>query len=314
MAEYKAQIFGAIDQKAQLHPVYTLLVPVIGVVLLGVAQTFSLLLAGFAGVLAEDIGARSTKSLIFTLFVSFGLTLLVVLAWVRLAENRSLQSIGWRFEKAWMRYCRGFAIGLLMNITAIALIAVFGGYSVTSWFSAFANPAALLIIVVFLFGFIIQGGTEEVLVRGWMMSAIASRWGLPLAVGVTSSFFAVLHLPNEWPHVNWIAIANIVLVGVFFALFALKERSLLGVCAAHASWNWIMSIGFGLNVSGIKTDVNPLLANLEQQPEIANWITGGSFGPEGSLMVSIVLLLAIALVWLWSGKKTPKTLGRAHHE
>ncbi|VAW02884.1 hypothetical protein MNBD_ALPHA06-1587, partial [hydrothermal vent metagenome] len=175
-------------------------------------------------------------------------------------------------------------------------------YQVGTWLPAFSSSAALAIIALFLVGFIIQGGTEEILTRGWMMSTMASRWGVPVAVGVTSSLFAIMHIPNEWPHVNWIAIANIVLVGVFFALFALRERSLIGVCAIHSAWNWIMGVGFGLNVSGMKLEALPLVVGLQQNPDVADWITGGSFGPEGSITVTLVLGLATLLTWRWKGE------------
>jgi len=301
MAVYKAQVFGTIDTKARLSPLYALFVPIIALILLMFTQFFSLLGAGAVGISLIELEESSTKSLIYILFVSFGLASLAAFAWVKFVESRSLVSMGWRFERAWSRYSRGFLIGLMLNVAAITIIAAAGGYEVGKWFAALTNPAALVLIIVFMFGFIIQGGTEEVLFRGWVMSSMAARWGIPIAVGVSSSLFAALHLANEWPHVNWIAMANIVLVGVFFAIFAIRERSLLGVCAAHSSWNWIMSVGFGLNVSGMKIDAEPLLVSLQQKTEMANWITGGSFGPEGSLAVTIVLGVATLLVWRWQG-------------
>jgi membrane protease YdiL (CAAX protease family) len=189
-----------------------------------------------------------------------------------------------------------------MNVGAIASIGFAGGYSMGAWIPAFSAPVALGFIGLFLIGFVIQGGTEEVLTRGWMLSSMASRWGLPVAIGVTSSLFALLHLPNEWPHVNWIAMANIVLIGIFFAIYAVRERSLLGVCAIHSAWNWIMGVGFGLNVSGMTIDAEPLVVSLQQNEGIATWITGGSFGPEGSLIVTAVIVLCTFLVWRWKGE------------
>lgn len=300
MAQYKTEIFGQIGAQARLHPVYAALVPIIAIIVMMLATTIGmlpLLLTGFYEALSG-----TNEGLLYQLVFGFGAVTVATLAWVKWVEKRSLASMGWRFERALFRYGRGFAIGLAMNFAAIGIIGILGGYQIGNWAPALLDVAALGTIALFLVGFIIQGGTEEVLTRGWMLSTMASRWGLPIAIGVTSSLFALLHLPNEWPHVNWIAMANIVLIGVFFALFTVKERSLLGVCAIHSSWNWIMGVGFGLNVSGHAIDAEPLVVGLRQKPEIAEWITGGSFGPEGSVFVTLVIVVSCVLVWGWRGE------------
>ncbi|MCF6292591.1 MAG: CPBP family intramembrane metalloprotease [Robiginitomaculum sp.] len=301
---YKSEVFAKIGAQSRLHPIYTAFVPIIAVILMMVVM-------GVAMVPLALLSARESPSgdlrLIYVLIAGFGAVSLAVFAWVKWVENRSLASIGWTFDRALLRYGRGFAVGLLMNVAAIAIIALLGGYEAGNWLPAFSSISAIAIIVLFLVGFIVQGATEEILVRGWILSSLAARWGLPLAVGVTSLLFALLHLSNEWPHVNYIAMFNIVLISIFFAIYVLRERSLLGVCAIHSAWNWIMSIGFGLNVSGLKIDVEPLVVGLSQKPEIHDWITGGSFGPEGSLVVTAVIGLSCYMVWRWGGDSLDKS-------
>jgi len=296
MVPYKSEIFGPVSPTARLHPVYAALVPLVAMMVMALAQFFT-------GMMAFMLGWSDPNwILLYRLMVGFGLVSLAIFAWVKWVENRALASMGWRFERAVSRFGRGFAIGLLMNVSAIVIIGLFGGYEVGNWAPALTHPVAFGFVALFLVGFIIQGGTEEVLTRGWMLSAMASRFGVPIAVGVTSSLFALLHLGNEWPHINWIAMANIVLIGVFFALYVLRERSLLGACAAHASWNWVMSLGFGLDVSGIHIGVDPLIVELSQRPQLAIWLSGGSFGPEGSIVVTVVILVSCFLVWRWKGE------------
>jgi len=304
MALYKSQMYAPIRPTARLHPLYAALVPLVALLVMVLSQIMVMLPGSVLVAQAPTGQGISTQSwqMLYFLIIGFGAVLIAVLAWVKWVENRSLASMGWRFERAGFRYGRGFAIGLAMNIGALLAIGLLGGYEMGQWWRGLVDPMALLLIGLFLLGFIIQGGTEEVLVRGWMLSTMAARWGLPIAVGVTSSLFAVLHLPNEWPHVNWIAMLNIVLIGGFFCLYAYKERSLLGVCAVHSAWNWIMSIGFGLNVSGNQLEVTHLVVALQQDEAVANWITGGTFGPEGSFMVTLSILLASGLIWRWRGE------------
>ena len=302
--QYKSEVFAKIGAQARLHPIYTAFVPIIAAILMMVAMSMAVVPMRFLPVLGELPG---DLRLVYLLVAGFGAVSLAVFAWVKWVENRSLASMGWTFDRAFFRYGRGFIIGLLMNVSAIVIIGLLGGYEAGNWLPAFSSLSAISVIVLFLIGFIVQGGTEEILVRGWILSSLAARWGLPLAVGVTSLLFAILHLSNEWPHINYIAMFNIVLISVFFAIYVLREKSLLGVCAIHSAWNWIMSIGFGLNVSGMKIDVEPLVVGLSQKPEIANWITGGSFGPEGSLVVTAVISLSCFQVWRWGGDNLDKS-------
>ncbi len=306
MAGYKAEIFGKIGPGARLHPIYATLVPLVGLMMMVVVPGLVLIPSFLAGWVPGDDQQISNPGLFYVLAVSFGALSLAVFAWVKWIEKRSLVSMGWRFERAKARYGRGFAIGLGLNVDSIALIGLAGGYEVGAWSPALASPMALVWIFLFLIGFVIQGGTEEVLTRGWLMSTFASRWGWPAAVGVTSVMFSLMHFGNEGGYINWVAMTNIVLIGIFFGLYAVREKSLMGVCAAHASWNWIMGVGFGLNVSATKIDVAPLLVELEQIPTVDEMITGGSFGPEGSLIVSAVLAVSCWLVWRWKGEDIPK--------
>ena len=63
-----------------------------------------------------------------------------------------------------------------------------------------------------------------------------------------------------------------------------------------------MSLGFGLDVSGIHIGVDPLIVELSQRPQLAIWLSGGSFGPEGSIVVTVVILVSCFLVWRWKGE------------
>jgi len=96
---------------------------------------------------------------------------------------------------------------------------------------------------------------------------------------------------------------NIVLFGVFISLYAVREGSLWGVCGWHAAWNWLLGLGFGLEVSGMKIDSLPLITDLTGAPGAAWWLTGASFGPEASLVTTAVPLAGTVV--LRPGGRTP---------
>jgi hypothetical protein len=98
-------------------------------------------------------------------------------------------------------------------------------------------------------------------------------------------------------------VLNIVLFGFFLSFYAAKEGSLWGVCGWHAAWNWLLGTGFGLPVSGTDTVVDPTLVQLADTPDAVWWITGGSFGPEASIVTTGVLGVSLLFVMF---KKNPE--------
>ncbi len=294
----KAQPFGGYGANPHLHPIYAALVWVVAVMVMVLGQG----LAAIPGamVFGLDLGIEEDPvNLLYVLVAMFGFGAVLSLLWVRFVENRPLASIGLRKEAALKRFARGLALGLGFCAVVVLTIFMLGGYNIVALAPVLKTPSALIMIMLIFVGFIIQGSTEEILMRGWVMSAMAARFGLVIAIVVNSTVFAALHLGNEGiGNVNWIAMANIVLLGVFLSVYAVREGSLLGVCGWHGAWNWILGLGFGLDVSGMSIDTPALIIDLDNKAGAAQWLTGGSFGPEGSVIVSLVLLAGIAWVGL----------------
>jgi hypothetical protein len=88
-----------------------------------------------------------------------------------------------------------------------------------------------------------------------------------------------------------LAILNITLIGLFIALYALREGSLWGVIALHAGLNWAQANLFGLSASG--HTVGATLMNVQLTG--SDLMTGGVFGIENSLAMTLVALVAVAV-------------------
>ena len=223
--------------------------------------------------------------------LGFGLTALLLLAWVWLFERRSPLVLG--LNGAFLRrYARGLLVGCGFLLSVIGLIWATGGYRVEG-FGVWAAPSLVLFLpILALFaGFVIQGGTEELLMRGWLMQLVASRHGLVAAIVINSALFAIMHGGNIAPSKDLaLALVNLVLFGVMISLYAIKEGSLWGVCAWHTAWNWLLGVGFGLEVSGGRMPVQSLVIDLAPKAGAPWWLTGGAFGPEASVATTIVLL------------------------
>lgn len=281
--------------------VAALILAVVFIVLGQALTAVPALMLGFIAMNGQSIGWAGTA---FSLF-SFAATALIVVGWVTLFERRSLRAIGFN-GKGLTRFARGYGVGLAFLLVVVGGIALLGGYRIEAGgaFSAPAPLAALWPILILLLGFIVQGSTEEILTRGWLMQVIASRHGLAWGIGLSSALFGLLHAANIKPSPELaVGVANVALFGVMIGLYAAREGSLWGVCGWHAAWNWLLGLGFGLEVSGQVIETKPLIVDLATRSEIPWWITGAAFGPEGSVVTTAVLLIASAVLALrWRSK------------
>ncbi|MDY6923511.1 MAG: type II CAAX endopeptidase family protein [Pseudomonadota bacterium] len=252
------------------------------------------------GFITPGGGADGWPQLAYELAAAFGLGSVLLLLWARLFERRGPSALGLN-AKGPVRFLRGYLLGLAFLLTVVGVIWAAGGYVVegAGAFGSAAVGPALLPIGVLLLGFIIQGSSEELLFRGWLMQLIASRHGLWIAVVANSALFALAHAGNIEPSKElYVGLANIVLFGLFISLYAVREGSLWGVCGWHAAWNWLLGLGFGLEVSGMKIDTLPLITDLTAAPGSVWWLTGGAFGPEASLVTTAVLLTGAVVLAL----------------
>lgn len=226
--------------------------------------------------------------------LGFGVTALLIFAWVWLFERRTPASLGLNGD-ALIRYGRGLLVGAGFLAASIGLAWALGGYRIEG-VGVWSAPSPILFVpILCLFaGFMVQGATEELMLRGWLMQLVASRHGLVIAIVVNSLVFALLHGGNIKPSPELaLALVNLMLFAVMISLYAIKEGSLWGVCAWHSAWNTLLGVGFGLDVSGGKIAVQSLVVDLAPAQGAAWWLTGGAFGPEASVATSVVLLAGV---------------------
>ena len=175
---------------------WTALAPVLGILfvalpLVGVSSVLERLqLADGKG---DPVGL---SGLFAVLLFPFALVGLVVLAWVRFVERRSLATIGLTRTGGIGTFLRGHATGLATSFAVVAAIWIAGGLAADGYVKAFRSPGALPGVVVLLFCFAVQSSVEEVLFRGWLLSVLARRIHVSIAVALTSLVFAFLH----WSH------------------------------------------------------------------------------------------------------------------
>ena len=223
--------------------------------------------------------------LMIVTLISTGLMTLTAILFCRWMEKRKAPSMGFR-RRAWLReYGVGVLVGFVMISAAAAIGYITGAYRFSV--SAFSP----LLILGYLLGFMVQGMSEEAVCRGYLMISISRKNPVWLAVVLSSAVFALLHIGNNG--VGPLALVNILLCGAAFAVYMLKRGDIWGVSAIHSFWNFFQGHLYGISVSGTGGEGGASLLEASAVGK-ALW-TGGDFGIEGGLCVTIVEIAALLL-------------------
>ncbi|HNY47610.1 MAG TPA: CPBP family intramembrane metalloprotease, partial [Casimicrobium sp.] len=62
----------------------------------------------------------------------------------------------------------------------------------------------------------------------------------------------------------------------------------------HAGWNWLLAVGFEVPVTGLDAKMPALLVKLVPQGSV--YLTGGTQGPEGSVLCGLFFVVGIAVL------------------
>ncbi|GAA1163091.1 type II CAAX endopeptidase family protein [Streptomyces hebeiensis] len=229
---------------------------------------------------------RANPWLTFAVGLSAAWFAVLVYGWVvRRTERRPSTEVA--REGAASGITRGALIGLGLFGTVIVNIFFLGYYEV--------HGRGSVSTAVGLIGFMAAAAvTEEVLYRGVLFRIIEERLGTWISMALTGVLFGLSHLLNPDASL-WGAIAVTLEAGGMFAAAFAATRSLWLPIGLHFGWNFAASGIFSTVVSG-NGDNQGLLDASMSGPAL---VTGGDFGPEGSLYaVVFCVLMTIGFIWL----------------
>jgi membrane protease YdiL (CAAX protease family) len=225
---------------------------------------------------------------------------------LRFLDHRSFASLGVRWPAGGPGRARRELVTLPLGVAALVAGWLLGILALPSRLAAlhlgglsrdlalgrpwWPLPAALLFPGL-LAAFLLQAGAEELMIRGYVYRALRERWRPGSAALASSVLFSLLHAAN--PAVSAVSLVNIVLAGLVLAALVERSGSLWGATLAHGAWNFTVACLVSLPVSGFS-----LFHLLKLSLTGERQVTGGGFGPEGSLVLTALgLPLAAALWW-----------------
>lgn len=229
---------------------------------------------------------------IVSLFATAG-SIAAVLLYCRRSEHRRLYTLGICREGAVCEYLLGFLFGAAaITASAAAIIATGNGV----WKGAESGANAVYIILYFA-GYLVQGFSEELLLRGFLLVSLSKNCSGNTAVLGSAAVFALFHLGNN--AVTPLALINLFLFGVFAAICFLKRGSIWMIAAFHSAWNFVQGNILGISVSGGAGSESVFGIGLTG----ADWLSGGGFGAEGSIFTTAVLAISVLLACISKQKR-----------
>jgi CAAX amino terminal protease family protein len=219
---------------------------------------------------------------------SYIASLIFIILFVRYLENNSLKTLGFKDSKIVKSVISGFNLALLSLIVIIGILFLLTNISFNILKD---NNYKIVVVLIFLFG--IQGFTEELIFRGYLMNRIAASKGKWWGVYINSLFFLIFHIKN--PSVSYISSVNIYIFGVVLSLIFWYTDNIWIVGALHGAWNVILGVFMGGYVSGIKIPNTIFYLTFDSENIL---LTGGSFGIEGSIISTIYFIIIGILLYV----------------
>lgn len=256
--------------------------------LIGLARNFGEAgqnLATYLQTLHQSLTDKTGDFRLILELLSFGFIILTVFRWTRKVEKRPIRTLGFYKENFLSALFKGYGLGLSLFILALAGLVVLGQYQ----FDSIHLDTYSLVFTLFTIPFwILQGTAEELVTRAWLIPQLAKRTNLKVAIIISSSLFTLLHLGN--PGITFLSAIDLFLFGVAMSLYLLKTDTIWGIGGIHGAWNFAQGNLFGVLVSGQSSGTSIMKFTPQGNQD---WLSGGSFGIEGSIVSSIILFLLI---------------------
>jgi membrane protease YdiL (CAAX protease family) len=187
---------------------------------------------------------------------------------------------------------RDLAVGIAAGIIAVAIALVPALLFRLAHFTPAPDGAHVTFNVTIFVTILIFCGAagEEMLFHGFAFQSLMTGLGPFAAIFPVGVIFGLLHMGN--PDATWLSTFNTIGFGIVFGYALYRTSGLWLPIGLHFGWNISLPF-FGVKISGITMRVTGYEMTWNADP----LLSGGAYGPEGSLMTTGVLALMLLFVW-----------------
>jgi len=132
--------------------------------------------------------------------------------------------------------------------------------------------------------------SEELVFRGYvldnLLESFPNKW---VALPISAVIFAAFHFTSPWIYL--LGFVNLVIAGCLLGINYVYTKNLWFSFFLHLSWNFFQGPILGFRVSGLTL---PTLLQTDTKGDL--FITGGDFGLEGSILTTVVAVIAFFVI------------------
>ena len=178
-----------------------------------------------------------TLNAFFTLSV-FIPSLLILFAIVKWGEKRKITSLGFYKRKFILKYILGFLIGFIICLLCIGLLVLFLTGEVDFYYNSTFNYNIVWYFSIHIITWMIQGGTEEIFLRGYIFPVVSKRTNVVVGMLISSILFSTLHVRAGFGILSFLFYFCMALLS---SLLVINFDSIWASCGFHAAWNFTIS-------------------------------------------------------------------------
>lgn len=261
-----------------------LLLAFLGCALLAGFISSAILLMTHGAQTGGDKSALTQNIIILSIFITTVFAIALTVIFRRYIDRKPIKSLGFAWQPFQQDAFTGFCLGIaLLGIGSLALYA----RDNLDWTNVHFKPADLFIALVLM---VLVAFAEEMVFRGYILNNLMESMNKWVALVISAGLFTIAHISN--PGITSVAIANLLLAGLLLGINFIYTRNIWFAIFFHFSWNFLQGPVFGYEVSGL-----PLQSILEPSLQGPWWLTGGTFGMEGSFITTALFVLSLLLLY-----------------
>ena len=241
---------------------------------------------------AEITGSISENVYLSYLFVTCAIVALIVIyiGFIHVVEKKSAKEKD--LSSGIKDIGKGFLVGSCYITSIVLIMMILGCYRIESVQFDTKN------VIFRLLFFLLVGIGEEIIFRGVILRYISARWNFAIALVISALLFGCIHITNDNATI-WSSLAIAIEAGLMLGAAYMYSGTLWFPIGIHWAWNFFEGIVFGTPVSGYVENTTIFTSSING----SDLITGGSFGPEASV-VSVILGIVVTIWFIYIYKKS----------